>query len=174
KRGGQAGQPTFLSLTGKVGCPRCRLPHTMTPIFYMREKIGHYRLLRKVGEGGMGVVYAAHDERLDRPTAIKMIRETGNADEARKRFWREARSAASINHPNVCQLYEIGEEGGDLFIAMELLEGESLAERLTRGPLPLPEGVRISLAMLSALQVFHRKQTVHRDGKPAEQIALPD
>ncbi|PYT22774.1 MAG: hypothetical protein DMG57_34145 [Acidobacteria bacterium] len=139
----------------------------MTPIFYMREKIGHYRLLRKLGEGGMGVVYAAHDERLDRPTAIKMIRETGNADEARKRFWREARSAASINHPNVCQLYEIGEEGGDLFIAMELLEGESLAERLTRGPLPLPEGVRISLAMLSALQVFHRKQTVHRDLKPS-------
>src|SRR2546422_6140593 len=133
----------------------------------MREKIGHYRLLRKLGEGGMGVVYAAHDERLDRPTAIKMIRETGNADEARKRFWREARSAASINHPNVCQLYEIGEEGGDLFIAMELLEGESLAERLTRGPLPLPEGVRISLAMLSALQVFHRKQAVHRDLKPS-------
>ena len=115
----------------------------------------------------MGVVYAAHDERLDRPTAIKMIRETGNADEARKRFWREARSAAAINHPNVCQLYEIGEEGGDLFIAMELLEGESLAERLTRGPLPLPEAVRISLAMLSALQMLHRKQTVHRDLKPS-------
>jgi len=124
-------------------------------------------VLHKLGEGGMGVVYAAHDERLDRPIAIKMIRETGNADEARKRFWREARSAAGINHPNVCQLYEIGEDAGELFIAMELLEGESLAERLERGPLLLPEAVRITLAMLSALQVLHRKGTVHCDLKPS-------
>jgi non-specific serine/threonine protein kinase len=133
----------------------------------MVDRIAHYRVLHKLGEGGMGVVYAAHDERLDRPVAIKMIRETSNDDEARKRFWHEARSAARINHPNVCQLYEIGEDGGELFIAMELLEGESLAQRLERGILPVPEAVRITLAMLSALQVLHRKETVHHDLKPS-------
>jgi serine/threonine protein kinase len=140
----------------------------------MRERIGHYRMLHKLGEGGMGIVYAAHDERLDRPIAIKMLRETANADDARKRFWREARSAAGINHPNVCQLYEIGEDAGELFIAMELLEGESLAQRLERGPLPLPEAVRITLAMLSALQVLHRKGTVHCDLKPSNIFLTED
>lgn len=85
----------------------------------------------------MGIVYAAHDERLDRPVAIKMIREASRDENARKRLWREARLAAAINHPNICQLYEDGE----LFLAMELLEGESLADRLRRRPLPLPEAV---------------------------------
>ena len=88
------------------------------------ERIGHYSLARKLGEGGMGVVYAARDERLERTVALKTISAVGRDETARKRFWREARAAASVNHPNICQIYEIGEDGGELFIAMELLEGE--------------------------------------------------
>ena len=85
----------------------------------------------------------AHDERLGRSVALKMLSSLANDETGRKRFWREARAAASVNHPHVCQLYEIGEEGSDLFIAMELLEGESLAERLRRGALNVGEAIPI-------------------------------
>ena len=88
----------------------------------------------------MGVVYAARDERLERTVALKTMSSLADDETARKRFWREARAAASVNHPNVCQIYEIGEDGGELFIAMELLEGEALAERLRRGPLSVSRG----------------------------------
>ena len=82
----------------------------------------------------MGAVYAAHDARLHRTVALKTI-VRGEDETARQRFWREARAAASVNHPNICQVYEIGEDGGALFIAMELLEGEPLSERLKSGPM---------------------------------------
>ena len=85
------------------------------------DRIGHYRIQRKLGEGGMGVVYEALDERLNRQVAVKMIRQSDSSDASRKRLWREARAAAAVNHPNVCQIYEIGEDAGELFIAMELL-----------------------------------------------------
>jgi serine/threonine protein kinase len=98
-------------------------------------RIGHYAIARKLGEGGMGVVYAARDDRLQRSVALKTMTSLGDDETARKRFWREARAAASVNHPNICQIYEIGEDAGQLFIAMELLEGESLADRLRRGSL---------------------------------------
>ena len=88
------------------------------------QRIGHYAIARKLGEGGMGVVYAARDERLERSVALKTMSSLANDETARQRFWREARAAASVNHPNVCQIYEIGEDDGELFIAMELLEGE--------------------------------------------------
>jgi serine/threonine protein kinase len=87
----------------------------------------------------MGVVYAARDERLERTVALKTMSSLDNDETARKRFWREARAAASVNHPNVCQIYEIGEDRGELFIAMELLEGEALAERLARTAERLPD-----------------------------------
>ena len=115
----------------------------------------------------MGIVYAAHDERLDRPVAIKMILDAAADAQGRERFWREARAAAAVNHPHVCQLYEIGEEGGQLFIAMELLEGESLAARLEAGPLPIPEALSVSLAALGALEALHDRSIVHRDLKPS-------
>ena len=99
----------------------------------MPDRIGHYRIDRKLGEGGMGVVYAARDERLERTVALKTMSAPAADETARKRFWREARAAASVNHPNVCQIYEIGEDAGELFIAMELLEGEPLSDRLERG-----------------------------------------
>jgi serine/threonine protein kinase len=92
-------------------------------------RIGHYAVTGKLGEGGMGVVYAARDERLGRAVAVKMMSALAADETARERFWREARAAASVNHPNVCQIYEIGDEGGELFIAMERLVGEPLAWR---------------------------------------------
>src|SRR5439155_5742659 len=98
-------------------------------------RIGRYAIERKLGEGGMGVVYAARDDRLERTIALKTLSAPADDETARQRLWREARAAASVNHPNVCQIYEVGEDGGQLFIAMELLEGEALAERLLRGPL---------------------------------------
>ena len=98
------------------------------------ERIGHFLIRSKLGEGGMGVVYAAQDERLGRPAAVKVIRPEGADPVAPERFCREARAAAAVNHPNICQLYEIGEDDGRLYIAMELLEGESLESVLVGGP----------------------------------------
>jgi serine/threonine-protein kinase len=131
------------------------------------RRIGHYAITGKLGQGGMGVVYLAHDERLGRAVAVKTMSSVGGDDTARKRFWREARAAASVNHPNVCQLYEIGEDGGELFIAMEVLEGEALAERLRRGPLSVSETLPIGLGILAALQALHSRGIVHRDLKPS-------
>src|SRR5215472_3405357 len=131
------------------------------------ERIGRFQVMRKLGEGGMGVVYAAHDERLGRPIALKTIRQAGADEHARHRLWREARAAAAVNHPNVCQIYEIGEEAGEVFLAMELLEGESLAHTLERGPLPVSDAVQIMLGVLAALEALHRRQIAHRDLKPS-------
>ena len=130
-------------------------------------RIGHYAIARKLGEGGMGVVYAARDERLERTVALKTISALADGETARKRFWREARAAASVNHPNICQIHEIGEDAGTLFIAMELLEGESLADRLQRGPQRVAEAVPIGLGILAALSALHSRGLVHRDLKPS-------
>jgi serine/threonine-protein kinase len=131
------------------------------------ERIGHYTIVRKLGEGGMGVVFAARDERLERAVAVKMMSGVSRDETARRRFWREARAAASVNHPNVCQIYEIGEAGTDLFIAMELLEGEVLSERLRRGPLTPVDALPIGLGILDALAALHARGIVHRDLKPS-------
>src|SRR5438067_5942246 len=137
----------------------------------MLDRIGPYRIVRKLGEGGMGVVYAAEDERLNRAVAIKTIREAGDTI-VRERFMREARAAASLSHPNVCQLFDIGDAEGTPFLVMELLDGESLAERLVRGALPLAEAIRIALAVLTALDALHSRGFVHRDLKPSN-VLLP-
>ena len=132
----------------------------------MLERVGRFTITRKIGEGGMGVVYAAHDPRLDRPVAIKMVRDEASSEIDRQRLWREARAAARVSHPNICQLYEIGEEGGVHFIAMELLEGETLADRIAHGPLPVDEAVQITSVILSALEILHAQGFLHRDLKP--------
>jgi eukaryotic-like serine/threonine-protein kinase len=137
------------------------------------SRIGHYAVTGKLGQGGMGVVYLARDERLGRPVAVKTMSSVGGDETARKRFWREARAAASINHPNVCQLYEIGEDGGELFIAMELLEGQSLAERLQRGPLSVAEALPVGFGILAALSALHGRGIVHRDLKPSNVFLTP-
>ncbi|HXG54260.1 MAG TPA: protein kinase [Vicinamibacterales bacterium] len=117
----------------------------------MRSSIGRYAVTGTLGEGGMGVVYSARDEQL----------------------FREARSAASLNHPSVCQLYEIGEDNGELFLAMELLQGESLATRIARGPLPLGEAVATILGILTGIDALQRQGLVHRDLKPSNIFLTP-
>jgi serine/threonine protein kinase len=120
----------------------------------------------------MGAVYAAHDTRLERIVALKTI-VRGEDETARQRFWREARAAASLNHPNICQIHEIGEHDGALFIAMELLEGESLAERLHAGPMGISEALPIATSMLAALSAMHGRGLIHRDLKPSNVFLTP-
>jgi len=132
------------------------------------DRIGRYRVTGKLGEGGMGVVYEAVDDRLGRPLALKVIgHETVDSSLARERFWREARLAARINHPHICQIYEVGETEEQLFLAMERLDGEPLLATLDRGVLPLTDAVRIGLEILSALDALHTGGVVHRDLKPS-------
>jgi serine/threonine protein kinase/tetratricopeptide (TPR) repeat protein len=139
----------------------------------MLKTIGHYEIIGTLGEGGMGIVYAARDERLNRSVALKMIRRDISDPGARERLRREARAAASVNHPNICQLYDIGGEEGQLYIAMELLEGESLASRLARGPVPLNDATKIALAVLAALDALHSHGLMHRDLKPSNIFLTP-
>jgi len=136
-------------------------------------RIGHYAITGKLGQGGMGIVYAARDERLERAVALKTMTSLAGDETARARFWREARTAASVNHPNVCQLYEIGEDGGELFIAMELLEGEALGGRLRQGALSVAQAVPIGLGILAALRALHSRGIVHRDLKPSNVFLTP-
>src|SRR5918995_3877314 len=100
----------------------------------MPQAIGPYTIVREIGRGGMGVVYEGWDDRLSRAVAIKTILQTGDP-RMRDRFVREARAAAAVSHPHICQLFDIGEHEGEPFLAMELLEGQSLAERLDQGPM---------------------------------------
>jgi non-specific serine/threonine protein kinase len=136
-------------------------------------RIAHYSIVRKLGEGGMGIVYAARDERLQRTVALKTMSSLASDETARKRFWREARAAAGVNHPNVCQIYEIGENDGQLFIAMEMLEGEALSDRLQRGPLTVPQAMPLGLEILAALSALHERGIVHRDLKPSNVFLTP-
>jgi eukaryotic-like serine/threonine-protein kinase len=139
----------------------------------MLKTIGRYQVTGTLGEGGMGIVYSARDERLNRSVALKMIRREISDPAAAERLRREARAAATVNHPNICQLYDIDDEEGQLYIAMELLEGESLASRLARGPVSFSEAVRIELAALSALDALHSHGLMHRDLKPSNIFLTP-
>lgn len=144
----------------------------MTPVQHASkpehpETIGPYRILCKIGEGGMGVVYKAQDQRLKRVVALKVIREFDSDATRRERFWQEARTAAQVAHPNACRIYDILEEQDRPVLVMEFIEGESLDERIRRGPLPAQEAAQIVLAILSALEAFHKQSIIHRDLKPA-------
>ena len=131
------------------------------------EFLGSYRLISRLGAGGMGEVWRAEDTRLLRPVAIKILSEKiANDPEWKARFLREARTVAQMNHPNIATIYSIEQEGDTLFIAMELVEGESLAAVLARGPLPPKEAVRIVGRVAEALAEAHEKGVVHRDVKP--------
>ena len=138
----------------------------------MSDRIGRYRIIRQIGRGGMGVVYEAMDERLQRPVAIKTILPAANAV-MRDRFLREARAAAAVSHPHICQLFEIGEHEGDPFLAMELLQGEALSTRLERGAMAAAEAIPVALGILSALDALHQRGIVHRDLKPSNVFLTP-
>lgn len=113
------------------------------------------------------MVYKAQDQRLHRVVALKVIREFDSDSTRRQRFWQEARTAAQVAHPNACRIYDIVEDRQRPVLVMEFVEGESLAERIRRGPLPAQEAAQIVLAILSALEAFHKQGIIHRDLKPA-------
>jgi TolB-like protein/predicted Ser/Thr protein kinase len=138
------------------------------------ERIGRYVVTNVLGSGGMGVVYAATDDLLNRDVAVKVLhRDRADDDTSRQRFWREARLAARVNHPRICQLYDVGEADGQLFIAMERLAGESLATRLRGGAVPVDDSIRIALEVLEALETLHRHGVIHRDLKPSNIFLTP-
>jgi len=132
----------------------------------MPDRIGHYRIVRQIGRGGMGVVYEALDEVLKRAVAIKTILPSSDP-QMRDRLMREARAAAAVSHPNICQIFEIGEHDGAPFLAMELLDGQSLADRLESGPMAPADAISTAVAILSALDALHKRSIVHRDLKPS-------
>ena len=130
--------------------------------------VSHYRILEKLGEGGMGVVYQAEDTALQRTVALKFLPPELTRDaEAKQRFLHEARSAARLDHPNICTVYEVGESDGQLFLAMACYEGETLRERLKGGPLPWAEAAGLALQAAAGLSEAHARGIVHRDIKPA-------
>jgi eukaryotic-like serine/threonine-protein kinase len=136
---------------------------------------GRYRLVRRIAAGGMGEVWEADDAVLGRRVALKMLVEELAADEqATRRFVREARATARLAHPNVARVYDFGRDGGTPFLVMELLEGETLAARLARSPLPPDEAARIAAAVADALEAAHQRGIVHRDMKPSNVMLAPD
>jgi serine/threonine protein kinase/Tol biopolymer transport system component len=131
-------------------------------------KLGPYEIQSELGAGGMGEVYRARDTRLDRQVAIKILAaHLSSSPELKQRLEREARAISSLNHPHICHLYDIGSQGGTDYLVMEFLEGETVAERLRRGPLPLGEVLKVGAEVADALAVAHRAGIVHRDLKPA-------
>ena len=135
--------------------------------FASGTKLGPYEIQSALGAGGMGEVYRARDTRLDRTVAIKVLAtHLSSSPELRQRLEREARAISSLNHPHICQLYDIGSQDGAQFLVMEFLEGETLADRLRKGPIPLNEIYRIGIAVAEALAVAHQHGIVHRDLKP--------
>jgi serine/threonine-protein kinase len=131
-------------------------------------RLGAYEILGELGAGGMGEVYRARDTRLDRTVAIKVMPPNVAGDsQFRARFDREARAISQLQHPHICTLYDVGEVDGTAFLVMELLQGQTLADRLTKGALPLDEGLRIAIDIADALAAAHKQGIVHRDLKPA-------
>jgi len=137
--------------------------------------IAHYRITAKIGEGGMGEVYLATDERLGREVAIKLLPPAVEKDATRlARFRREAQVLASLNHPNIGQIYGLEEQEGRNALVLELIEGDTLAEAVARGPVAPDEAIRIARQIAEALEAAHEKGIVHRDLKPANVKITPN
>src|SRR5690348_6761721 len=130
-------------------------------------KLGPYEIQSLLGAGGMGEVYRARDTRLERTVAIKILPHELSKDFIRKqRFEREAKTISSLNHPHICVLYDVGHQDGIDYLVMECVEGETLAKRLEKGPLPLEQVLRYGAQIAGALDKAHRSGVVHRDLKP--------
>src|SRR2546423_4146696 len=129
--------------------------------------LGPYEVVAPLGAGGMGEVYRARDTRLGRDVAVKVLPQhlSSNSD-LKARFEREARAISALSHPHICHLYDIGSQDGTDYLVMELLEGESLADRLRKGPLPLKQALGIGIEIAEALEKAHKSGIVHRDLKP--------
>jgi len=137
-------------------------------------RLGPHEILSLIGAGGMGEVYKARDTRLDRIVAIKVLpAHLADNPELRERFEREARTIASLNHPHICTLYDIGRQDGTDFLVMEYLEGETLSMRLMKGPLPIEQVLQFAIEISDALDKAHRKGVTHRDLKPGNIMLIP-
>src|SRR5215471_8646988 len=145
----------------------------------INQTISHYRITGKLGSGGMGVVYEAEDLTLGRKVALKFLpQQLSREQNALDRFLQEARTASALNHPNICTIYAVENAAGDngqnqSFIAMELLEGQNLAEKLNSGPMLLDRTLDIAIQLADALDAAHAKGIIHRDVKPANIFLTP-
>src|SRR5215831_14736173 len=139
------------------------------------QQLGSYEIIALLGKGGMGEVYRAHDTKLKRDVAIKILPEEFSSDADRvSRFLREAEVLASLNHPNIAAIHNLEESGGTRFLVLELVEGETLADRIARGPVPVEEALHIATQICEALEVAHEKGIIHRDLKPANVKLTPE
>src|SRR5438270_7356426 len=138
-------------------------------------RLGSYEITSPLGAGGMGEVYRARDTRLDREVAIKVLpQHLSTSGQLRERFEREARAISSLKHPNICTLFDVGRDGDVDYLVLEYLEGESLAQRLEQGPLPLQQVLAYGIQIADALERAHRQGVVHRDLKPGNVMVTKD
>ncbi len=139
------------------------------------KTISHYKVLEKIGEGGMGVVYRATDTKLNRDVALKILPEQFASDSQRMgRFQREAEVLASLDHPNIGQIYGIEEAGQTKALVLQLIEGPTLADKIAQGPIPVEDALKIALQMAEGVEAAHEKGVIHRDLKPANIKITPE
>ena len=139
------------------------------------KKLGPYEIVSQLGAGGMGEVYRASDQRLGRDVAIKVLPQHLSADvELKQRFEREARAIAALGHPHICGIYDIGRDSGVEYLVLEYIDGETLAQRIARGPLPTDQILKIGVEIADALEKAHRAGIVHRDLKPGNIMLAKD